>query len=113
MYNAPSMESTQQRAARELQRYSAFFADRGVEYVGSTDTIAHLKQDMSWTSSGAVVKSPHRGRHKEPLIRLIAATAYTSAQHHLPGSMMPLRSCSEPLIGFSKTAGDPNAFGKQ
>eukprot|EP00930_Biecheleria_cincta_P049084 TRINITY_DN34332_c0_g1_i1.p1 TRINITY_DN34332_c0_g1~~TRINITY_DN34332_c0_g1_i1.p1 ORF type:complete len:293 (+),score=46.09 TRINITY_DN34332_c0_g1_i1:47-880(+) len=91
--------STQQAAQQELERYRECYKQLGIDY--RPRPVNHLrfdKLDIQWTGPGTlkrVAREGKNGKHVEPLTKIIAAVAGNPVQHHMPSSMMPMRSLSE------------------
>mmetsp|Transcript_84481 Transcript_84481/g.149517 ORF Transcript_84481/g.149517 Transcript_84481/m.149517 type:complete len:252 (-) Transcript_84481:186-941(-) len=104
--SVPLLESTQQRAARELQQYGEAYKHWNLDVCGRS--MSHLRSDrldIQWTGPGTLMREAREGKHVEPLTKIPAAPGTaTPAQATLPTAMMPLRSLSDSHVGHGHVA---------
>ncbi|CAE7656102.1 unnamed protein product [Symbiodinium pilosum] len=103
-------ETTQQKAQQEVQQFSEFYKERNADF--RPNPVTHLRYDsltINFTNAGSLTRAIRRGKHVEPLCKILPSCAMVPVKAGLPDAMMPARYPSEPNLAVEARS-DPGSL---
>ncbi|CAE7368511.1 unnamed protein product [Symbiodinium microadriaticum] len=96
-----AMVTTQQNAQQEVLRFSEFYKLRDADF--RPNPVTHLRYDslnINFTNAGSLTRAIRRGKHVEPLCKILPSCRMVPVKAGLPDAMMRPRYPSEPSLGL-------------